>query len=442
MKRIALTAVLLFCTLAGAQDTIQKRSYSATYTTTPPVIDGSIEDDAWLSGTWQGDFTQFEPVNGAAPSRKQSLWCFLMTTISMSPSRPMDSPDSIVRRISRRDNGDGDFVGIGFDSYHDRQTGFAFTTNVAGVKNDFIWSATGRWKMTPGTLYGSPGQRCTTGDGRQRCVYRSPSSGSGSPTEGSGAWRSSPDLPKQEMSVWQHIDRNSSGLVHNFGNMTGLTGIKPRKQADITPFVVGSLETFESEEGNPFSTGRAWKYNGGLDAKFGITNNMTLDLTVNPDFGQVEADPSEVNLTAYETFFEEKRPFFIEGNNITSFRTGLGDGDLGFDNLFYSRRIGRSPHMGVETDDNEYASIPRVTPIIGAAKVTGKTPDGLSVGIVEAVTAEGKAEIDNMGERSWQTVEPLYQLFGIQSNERFQRRQDSHRRSIYKYPPLSRGYRN
>jgi hypothetical protein len=193
--------------------------------------------------------------------------------------------------------------------------------------------------------------------------------------------------------------------------MTGMTGIKPRKQADITPFVVGSIETFEKEEGNPFATGSRGKYNGGLDAKFGITNNMTLDLTVNPDFGQVEADPSEVNLTAYETFFEEKRPFFIEGKNITSFRTGLGDGDIGYDNLFYSRRIGRRPHLSIDTEDNEYVREPRSTPIISAAKLTGKTPDGLSIGIVEAVTAEGRAETDSLGDRSWQTVEPLTNYF-------------------------------
>jgi hypothetical protein len=216
---------------------------------------------------------------------------------------------------------------------------------------------------------------------------------------------------KQEFSVWQHLDRNASGIVHNFGEMTGLNGIKPRKQADITPFIVGSLEKFEKVEGNPFATGTNWKSNAGLDAKFGITNDMTLDLTVNPDFGQVEADPSVVNLTAYETFFEEKRPFFVEGNNITSFKTGIGDGDIGYDNLFYSRRIGRSPHMSAETEENEYANTPRVTPIISAAKITGKTTNGLSIGVLEALTAEGKAEIDSLGERTYQTVEPLSNYF-------------------------------
>jgi hypothetical protein len=134
---------------------------------------------------------------------------------------------------------------------------------------------------------------------------------------------------------------------------------------------------------------------------------MTMDLTVNPDFGQVEADPSEVNLSAYETFFSEKRPFFIEGNNITNFGLGLGDGDIGNDNLFYSRRIGREPHGYPELEDGWNADVPQQTTILGAAKLTGKTKDGLSVGFVEAVTAEEKAEIDTVGGRIYETVEPL-----------------------------------
>lgn len=414
MKRIAFTAaVLILCTFtwvtASPQDSIPKKKYNTLFTASPPVIDGSIEEDAWQAGEWQGDFTQFEPLNGALPTQKTEFAVLFDDNNIYVAIRAWDTnPDSIVRRIARRDNGDGDFVGIGFDSYHDKQTAFAFTTNAAGVKNDFIWSRDGQveddtWDpiwYTASKVY----------DWGWAAEMRIPLTQLRFRISDDGVWGMEVFrrlFRNQEMSVWQAIDRNSSGIVHNFGSLTGLTGIKPRKQADITPFVVGSLETYENEAGNPFATGRAWKYNGGLDAKFGITNNMTLDLTVNPDFGQVEADPSQVNLTAYETFFEEKRPFFIEGNNITSFRTGLGDGDLGFDNLFYSRRIGRSPHIWADTEDDEYARMPRVTPIIGAAKLTGKTPDGLSVGIVEAVTAEGRAEIDSLGERSWQTVEPL-----------------------------------
>ncbi|MGE5348049.1 MAG: DUF5916 domain-containing protein [Actinomycetota bacterium] len=395
------------------QDSIQKKTYCATFVTNPPVIDGSIEDEAWLNGEWQGDFTQFEPHNGApASQRTEFKILFDDNNIYVAFKAYDTNPDSIVRRISRRDNGDGDFVGVGFDSYHDLQTGFAFMTNAAGVKNDFIWSQDGRTEDDTWDPIWFAGARIY--DWGWAAEMRIPLTQLRFRISDDGVWGLEIFrrlFRNQEMSAWQPIDRNASGLVHNFGKLTGLTGIKPRKQADITPFVVGSLETFEREDGNPFATGKAWKYNGGLDAKFGITNNMTLDLTVNPDFGQVEADPSEVNLTAYETFFQEKRPFFIEGNNITSLKTGVGDGDLGFDNLFYSRRIGRSPHLGAETEENEFAREPRVTPIISAAKLTGKTPEGLSVGIVEAVTAEGRAVIDSLGERSEQTVEPLTNYF-------------------------------
>ncbi len=414
MKRIAFIAtVLILFTIAGAaastQDSVQRRTYQARFTSSPPVIDGSIDDVEWKTGEWQGDFTQFEPDNGAPSSQRTEFMILYDDNNIYVAFKAYDTnPDSIVRRISRRDNGDGDFVGIGFDSYHDLQTGFAFVTNAAGVKNDFIWSQDGRIEDDTWDAIWFTGAKVY--EWGWAAEMRIPLTQLRFRISDEGVWGIEAFrrvFRCQETSVWQFIDRNASGMVHNFGTLTGLTDIKPRKQADITPFVVGSVETFEKEDGNPFATGTNWKYNGGLDAKFGLTNNMTLDLTVNPDFGQVEADPSEVNLTAYETFFQEKRPFFIEGNNITSLKTGIGDGDLGFDNLFYSRRIGRSPHLEADNDDDEFAKVPRVTPIISAAKLTGKTPEGLSIGIVEAVTAEGRAVIDSLGHRSEQTVEPL-----------------------------------
>ena len=217
---------------------------------------------------------------------------------------------------------------------------------------------------------------------------------------------------KNETSFWQHIPKDAPGLVHLFGELSGLENIKPRKNLDITPYGVAKAETFKAEAGNPFlDKGRRSGLNGGIDAKIGITNNMTMDLSINPDFGQVEADPSEVNLTAYETFFEEKRPFFVEGNNITDFNIGLGDGENGNDNLFYSRRIGRRPHGDPDLNDGWYADVPAFTTILGAAKLTGKTKDGLSLGFVEAVTAEEMAEIDTVGGRTLETVEPLTNYF-------------------------------
>ncbi len=414
MKRIAFSLIVLcLCSGLSAQDTLQKKTYKATFITNSPVIDGRIDDEAWQAGTWEGNFIQFEPVNAAQPSQNTEFKVLFDDNFIYVAIKAFETaPDSISRRISRRDNADGDFVGIAFDSYHDKQTGFAFIVNAAGVKNDFIWASDGQteddtWDpvwFTDAQLY----------DWGWAAELKIPLTQLRFRISENGVWGLEifrQLFRKQEMSVWQHIDQNASGLVHNFGELTGLTGIKPRKQADISPFAVGSYEQFEKEKDNPFATGRNWKYNGGLDAKFGITNNMTLDLTINPDFGQVEADPSVVNLTAYEIFFEEKRPFFIEGKSITSMRTGIGDGDIGNDNLFYSRRIGRSPHLWAETGENEFARTPRAIPIISAAKITGKTPDGLSIGVLEAVTAEGKAEIDSLGQKSWQTVEPLTNYF-------------------------------
>jgi len=221
-----------------------------------------------------------------------------------------------------------------------------------------------------------------------------------------------------ELSLWHPIPRTAPGLIHAMGELDGLQEIEPRKQLDLTPYGVASLNTHEAVEGNPYADGSDVNYNFGLDGKIGVTNNLTLDFTINPDFGQVEADPSEVNLTAYETFFEEKRPFFIEGSNITSFNVGLGDGDVGNDNLFYSRRIGRRPHGDPSLGDGEYADIPIFTRILGAAKLTGKTAKGLSVGIVEAVTADTKAIIDNSGDERKETVEPLtnYSLARVQKD--------------------------
>ncbi len=414
MKRIMMLAVMAFlCIVTSAQTPENKKSYTAVYTASAPVIDGSIDEETWQTGDWGGDFVQYEPNNGSDASQKTEFKVLFDDNYIYVAIKAYDTaPDSISRRISRRDNADGDLVGIAFDSYHDQRTGFVFIVNAAGVKLDMIWASDGQvedntWDpiwFTKSGVY----------DWGWAAEMKIPLTQLRFRIAEGGVWGM--EVMRQtfrdmETTFWQHIDRNASGMVHNFGEVTGLEGIKPRKQADLTPFAVGSYENYPAEPGNPFVDGSDLKYNGGLDAKLGITNNMTLDLTVNPDFGQVEADPSEVNLSAYETFFQEKRPFFIEGNNITSFKVGIGDGDIGNDNLFYSRRIGRSPHIWPVTEENEFARSPRNTPIISAAKVTGKTPDGLSIGILEAVTAEAKAEIDSQGERSLQTVEPLTSYF-------------------------------
>jgi hypothetical protein len=413
MKRtlIILILAILIIPFITAQ-TPEKKLYKATKIITPPLIDGILDDASWKEGTWGGDFTQWVPYNGRPESQRTEFKIVFDENNLYVAIKAFDtSPDSIVKRLTRKDNTDGDMVALIIDSYHDLRTGFMFAVSAGGVKLDEMMSNDGNnedasweanwWAKTSINNEGLFAEmkipfsqlrfEKNSGDvwGLEimRFLYR-----------------------KNETSIWQPIPRDAPGLIHMMGELTGLEQVKPRKIFDITPYGVAKVERYKSEPGNPFATGKGSKINAGLDAKIGITNNLTVDLTVNPDFGQVEADPSVVNLTAYETFFEEKRPFFIEGNNITNFGLGIGDGGIGNDNLFYSRRIGRRP-QGSTVNFVGYSESPINASIIGAAKLTGKTKNGLSVGFINAVTAEEKAEIDTNGIRSFQTVEPLTNYF-------------------------------
>ncbi|NIV93150.1 hypothetical protein GWN42_10195, partial [candidate division KSB1 bacterium] len=169
---------------------------------------------------------------------------------------------------------------------------------------------------------------------------------------------------EEERSVWQYIPRNSGGWVSYFGELHGIDSIQPSRRIEIMPYGVSDVRSLPSEEGNPFASGKETHFSGGADAKIGVTSDLTLDVAINPDFGQVEADPSEVNLTAFETFFPEKRPFFIEGKNILDYRMMTGDGSFSNDRLFYSRRIGRAPQYSPELNDDEYSKEPDNTSII------------------------------------------------------------------------------
>ncbi|HEX2920781.1 MAG TPA: DUF5916 domain-containing protein [Bacteroidales bacterium] len=403
--------------LLSAQDekqAVQKREYKATEISSEPIINGILDEQVWINANWGGDFIQDEPYNGGKASQKTEF-CVLYNKDNLFVAiKAYDTnPDSIVTRMTRRDSYDGDFVSIIFDSFHDLRTGFLFGTSSSGVKYDRLFSDDGdnedeTW---------DPNWWVKTSKNKDGWVaeMKIPFSQVRFEKNSGEAWGiqlSRRIYRNQEKDFWQHIPKDAPGFIHHFGEMTGLESIEPKKIFDITPYAVGSAETFEAVPENPFlSGGSGSKFNGGIDAKIGVTNNMTMDLTINPDFGQVEADPSEVNLSAYETFLVEKRPFFIEGNNITTFGIGVGDGGVGNDNLFYSRRIGRRPQGNPRLENDWNSDVPTNTTILGAAKLTGKSKKGLSLGFVEAVTAREQAEIDTVGGRVFQTVEPLTNYF-------------------------------
>ncbi len=406
--------VCLFPQLLWSQHKdINKRIYHPQRITTAPTIDGVLDDEVWTQGKWESGFTQFEPNNGQSASQKTEF-CILFDDDNIYVGiRAFDTaPDSIVSRLTRRDYNEGDGVGIAFDSYHDLRTAFMLGVSAGGTRFDLIMTEDGRnedptwdpnwWARTSLNEYGWEAE------------MRIPFSQLRFQKNGSGIWGLQVFRQlhrKGELSFWQPIPADAPGLVHQIGEMHGMEKVQPRRIFDITPYLVTSAESYQGQQGNPFAPGREQHLKAGVDAKLGITNNLTLDMTINPDFGQVESDPSEVNLTAFETFYQEKRPFFIEGNNISSFPLGIGNGGIGYDNLFYSRRIGRRPAGNINVDNGAWIDRPSFTNILGAAKLTGKNQDGLSLSIIQSVTGEVRAEIAHNGEHRFETLEPLSNYF-------------------------------
>ncbi len=416
MKKIFLFYLVLLFSISVLAET--RKDVKKSYTTkkivnAPPTIDGKLSESIWLEAEKSGDFTQFQPQSGAAPT-EQTEFAVLYddNNIYVGIWAHDSDASSISKRMTRRDNIEGDLVGVDFDSYHDMRTSFGFWVSASGVKLDRIMSGNG--SNEDDTWDPIWFVKTHIGENGWTAEMRIPFSQLRFEKNSDQGWGLNVLrllFRSEEVSLWSPIPKEASGFVHLYGELKGIEGVEARKQYDVTPYSVVSTERYEAEEGNPFATGTDYNYSVGVDAKIGVTNNMILDLSVNPDFGQVEADPSQVNLTAYETFFEEKRPFFIEGRSILSLPLMIGEGDLANENLFYTRRIGRRPHGYPDLAGNEYTTMPAFTRIIGAAKLSGKTENGWSIGALETVTRPEKAEIDLDGERRYETVEPLTNFF-------------------------------
>ncbi len=393
------------------------KSYTTIFVKgTPPNIDGLFNDIAWEQVNWAGnDFRQLEPDKGK-PASVQTRFKILYDdkNIYVVIHALDPEPNKIVKRMSRRDTFEGDMVEINIDSYFDKRTAFSFTASASGVKGEEYISNNGdNWD--PGW---DPIWYMKTSIDAEGWVaeFRIPLSQLRFANMDELTWGIQVTrifFRKQERSLWQYIPPDAGGWVHLFGELRGIKGIKPQKQLEIQPYTVLRTESFPREEGNPYKTGSSSDMNFGLDAKIGITSDITLDLSINPDFGQVEADPSQVNLTAFELFFEERRPFFIEGNNILNFPTS----PFNSNNLFYSRRVGRTPQSEIHTDGDvddgvaEYIKANNRTTILGAAKLTGKNKKGFSWGLLESIGAKEYAEIDSLGFKEKQPIEPLTNYF-------------------------------
>jgi hypothetical protein len=392
------------------QDTLRTGStprqpvyFTTRLTTERPVIDGKLDDDCWKTGTWAGDFHQYIPDEGAEPTWPTEFNLLYDDKYIYVAIRAFDGePEKMQRLAGLRDEFSGDMAGVNFDSYYSRKTGFEFTITSWGQKIDLILFNPENWDMNWNAVWkGKTGLEDSAWVAEIEVpLSQLRYSGEDEQVWGLHVWRWINRL--QEESDWEYQSKTGPGVLYNFGELHGIEGLKKSQRLEIMPYALGDLQTMQKEPGNPFKeSGRKWGGNAGLDAKIGISSNFTVDLTVNPDFGQVESDPSVMNLTAFETFYEEKRPFFMEG--LTIF-------DYEFDNqsLFYSRRIGHTPSLTIQPGDNSYVESPDNTKILSAVKLSGTTSGELSVGLIQSVTANEFATVsDNDASLTKMKVEPL-----------------------------------
>jgi hypothetical protein len=368
-----------------------------------PVIDGRETDDVWRSAPITSDFREFQPKEGG-PARFRTEFKAayddrnLFVFVRMFDPRP----DSIMRALSRRDvRGSSDQIKLMIDSYFDRRNGYEFAVNPDGVKRDYAiyndrdedesWDAI--WDV--GTRIDSAGWTAEFRIPLSQMRYANRENH----TFGFAIWR---DIERyKERTSWPTYLSTRNGLTSQLGRLEGITGISSPRRLEMTPYTVS--KSASRRVGGAVGYDRVENVTAGADVKYGITPNVMLDATVNPDFGQVEADPSVLNLTAFETFFQEKRPFFVEGVGLYSFGLNCNVVNCGGEGLFYSRRIGRQPQLL-----NRYGGVgsPTSTPILGAGKLTGRFPGGLSVGVLEAVTKEVAGPPATTGGEQ-RTMEPL-----------------------------------
>ncbi|MFH0759430.1 MAG: DUF5916 domain-containing protein [Bacteroidota bacterium] len=333
-----------------------------------PRIDGVLDDEIWNLGEWQGNFTQQQPVGGVPGTENTYIKVVYDRSNLFVAIICQDSEPDLIRDIfDRRDALNGDMTGIAIDSYYDKRTAFEFNLSAAGQKMDLKHLGDYQWDFNWNAVWDGATSRCDTGWIAEMKIPFSQLryADTGEQLWGMHIWRWI--SRRYEEDQWQYIPVQAPAMVYLFGELHGVQDIRGSRQVEFLPYVSAAV--------NPL------RPNAGIDAKVGISSDYTLDLSINPDFGQVEADPSVLNLTSFETFYEEKRPFFMEGNEIFDF-------DLDGDIPYYSRRIGSAPDFPQEVDSWNISDVPNTTTILGAAKFTGKSKKGLSVGVVNGLTAQ------------------------------------------------------
>lgn len=367
-----------------------------------PAIDGRLDDEIWQKVSFANGFVQKEPTEGE-PAREKSEVAFVYDDEALYVGARMYStaPDDIIATVSRRDNpGTSERIIVSLDTYQDHRTAYSFAVTASGVRADYYHSSDSESNRDYDWDPVWQAKAVRTAEG-WTAEMRIPFTQLRFNNQDMQVWGVNMNrwVPTgNEDSYWVLVPKNETGWSSRMGELHGIQGIAPSRRGELLPYVASDA-TFRSEvdPDDPFLDAEDFDGRMGADVKMGVGPNLTLEGTINPDFGQVEADPAEVNLSAFETFFSERRPFFTEGSQL------LEGGGAGY---FYSRRIGSRPHGDPEAD---FVESPDNTSILGAAKLTGRLRSGLSVGVLGAVTQKEEARIFDMatGTESEVDVEPL-----------------------------------
>jgi hypothetical protein len=382
------------------------------------VLDGRLDEPAWRDAPPVTEFTQYDPDEGKSPSERTEVRFLFDDDALYVGARMYDSHGAagVMTRLVRRDDTfDSDYLELVIDGYHDHLSRAFFDVNPSGSINDQlgigasccdagwdpVWQVATRidsagWtaeiRIPFNQLRYSRDSLQTWGLQIRRFIKR-----------------------RQEEDDWSFWKKTDNGGPSRFGHLEGIEITKSPGHLEILPYVVTKSDNSQAIPGDPFNPGRRPSMQAGLDLKDQLTSNLTLDATFNPDFGQVEVDPAVINLSAFETFFPEKRPFFVAGSSVFDFGSFNCFFCSNVESMsgFYSRRVGRAP-TGADLAQNNYqfADVPSATTILGAGKITGRTTNGYTVGIIDAVTGEATARVAGPGGmRGTQEVEPLANYF-------------------------------
>jgi hypothetical protein len=374
-------------------------------------VDGRLDEAAWAAASPAGGFVQQVPVEGApSTQRTEARVLYDGRAVYVGMRMHDTAPDSIAGQLVRRDAAGSysDWAYVLLDSYNDNRTGFRFAVNPRGVKRDIFhfgdvqedpsWDAV--WDVAVSTDAGGWTAEFRIPFSQLRFNAR----GGAEQTWGVNFGR---EIARyEERAFWAPMEPNAGRYVSYAGELRGLRELTPPRRLEVQPYSVARLTRAPGESADPFYRANDVAGSLGADLKYGITSDLTLTATINPDFGQVEADPAEVNLTAFETFLPERRPFFTEGTDIFDFDLGQA-GLSGGERLFYSRRIGRAPQRRVNVDG--WVDAPTATTILGAGKVSGRAGSAWSLGVLSAATAPERAALQVAGRDSAVAVEPFTQ---------------------------------